>query len=161
MKYIIALLFASLLSNACFAQCSSCGQYSSGFSSGYTYQINTEYNAPQNDSIYDSNFVTMVKITDLSIAEKNAKDNNKTLLLIFTADWCRYCKPLKAAMEKNMEEINKKFVVCYINFDNNKDLARKYGIESLPSSVFIKDNGEKRTIMGFGSFQTYKKHLGL
>lgn len=161
MKYIIILLFASLFCNTCFAQCSSCGSYSSGFSSGYTYRVNTQYMTSINESIYDSNIVTMVRITDLSEAEKNAKDNNKTLLLVFTADWCKYCKPLKAEMEKNMAEINRKFVVCYINFDNNKDLARKYNIESLPSSVFIKENGEKRTIMGFGSFQSYKKHLGL
>lgn len=162
MKYavILLLLFSH---NICLAQCASCGSQSSSYYSMYDGPIYSEYGA--NTRLREDTFVSsnenFVRINDISLAEENAKANNKTLLLIFTADWCKYCVPLKQQVQLNIDTVNKKFVVCYVDFDKNKDLAKKYNIRSLPSSVFVKDNGERRTIMGFSNFSSYKNYLGL
>ena len=158
MKYIFIVLLL-FLQAPCFAQCDIFSQYSTRYASkqdgispkSSTKIINVNFFANEN----------IENIDDIALAEQNAKDNNKTLLLIFTADWCKYCVPLKQQVQSNIEIVNQKFVVCYVDFDKNKDLAAKYSVRSLPASVFIKDNGERKTILGFSSFLTYRKHLGL
>jgi thioredoxin-like negative regulator of GroEL len=161
MRYIITLLLCFLyIENTSFAQCASCNA-SSGFNSYYGNNFYVEYASQPQNNILQNRDSDLVQIKDIEIAIQNAKDNNKALLLIFVADWCKYCQPLKSAVQNNIDEINKKFVVCYVDFDSHADLAKKYNIKALPSSVFVKSNGDRRTIRGFGNFQSYKQHLEL
>ena len=101
-----------------------------------------------------------IYIDDILIAKQYAEENDKKLLMIFTADWCKYCEPLKNAIENNIERINKKYVVCYINFDTNKDLVKKYRVGSIPATIISNGNTITR-IVGFSSFNTYSQKIGL
>lgn len=102
-----------------------------------------------------------VYIDNIKIAQEYAEQNEKTLLLIFTADWCRYCKPLHDAIESNRELVNDKYVVCYINFDENKDLVRKYRVGAIPATIIVGENNTFIKIVGFSSFSSYRKKIGL
>ena len=102
-----------------------------------------------------------VYIDNVEIAQKYAEENEKTLLLIFTADWCRYCKPLHDAIDANQELVNKKYVVCYIDFDKNKDLVTKYNVGAIPATIIIRENNLITKIVGFSSFTTYRQKIGL
>lgn len=116
----------------------------------FIFVINN-HNVFANESIY---------IDDILIAKQYAEENDKKLLMIFTADWCKYCEPLKNAIENNIERINKKYVVCYINFDTNKDLVKKYRVGSIPATIISNGNTITR-IVGFSSFNTYSQKIGL
>jgi thioredoxin-related protein len=116
----------------------------------FIFVINN-HNVFANQSIY---------IDDILIAKQYAEENDKKLLMIFTADWCKYCEPLKNAIENNIERINKKYVVCYINFDTNKDLVKKYRVGSIPATIISNGNTITR-IVGFSSFNTYSQKIGL
>ena len=116
----------------------------------FIFVINN-HNVFANESIY---------IDDILIAKQYAEENDKKLLMIFTADWCKYCEPLKNAIENNIERINKKYVVCYINFDTNKDLVKKYRVGSIPATIISNGNTITR-IVGFSSFNSYSQKIGL
>ena len=60
---------------------------------------------------------------------------NKKLILVFGADWCPYCRILK----KDIDKITgfKKYIVCFIDSDKNKELVQKYRIKGLPTSVIV------------------------
>ena len=116
----------------------------------FLFVINN-HNVFANESIY---------IDDILIAKQYAEENDKKLLMIFTADWCKYCEPLNNAIENNIEQINKKYVVCYINFDTNKDLVKKYRVGSIPATIISNGNTITR-IVGFSSFNTYSQKIGL
>lgn len=69
------------------------------------------------------------KCKDLSI------QYNKKLVLIFSADWCPYCRILKKDIDNII--LFKQYIVCFIDTDKNKNLVEKYEIKGLPTSVII------------------------
>lgn len=66
----------------------------------------------------------------------------------FFATWCGPCKMLGPIIEKLGEEIsNVKFIK--IDVDKNEDLARRYGVMSIPTIIFFKDGREVKKHIGF------------
>ncbi len=60
----------------------------------------------------------------------------KGLVLVdFYADWCGPCKMLSP----NLEEISKEYNVIKVNVDLFEDIARNYGIMSIPALYLFKD----------------------
>lgn len=102
-----------------------------------------------------------IVIKDLNIAKQEAKENNNKLLLIFGADWCGYCKNLEKDVDKNLEEFMDDYVVCHVDYDSNKELARKYGVRSIPHSVVLNNENVVSTKIGYRNFIDYKVWLGL
>ena len=60
---------------------------------------------------------------------------------------------------RNIEQIEG-YTVCYVDFDTQKDLVRKYSVSSIPKSVVL--NGDSiKTKVGYRNFDNYKLWLGL
>ena len=79
-------------------------------------------------------------VHDFDINNLNELISNGTVLLDFYADWCGPCKMLSPELEifaKNNTDVN----IYKINVDNNPDIARSYGIMTIPTLVLYK-NGE-------------------
>ena len=91
-----------------------------------------------------------IPITDnISVAIGISKETNRPILLIFSADWCKYCQFLKDDLSQ-FENINK-FVVCVINSDEQKSLYKEMGVRNLPTSIILdnKDHQEKSRKIGY------------
>ena len=73
--------------------------------------------------------------TDYKLCLNLANDQDKKILLIFSADWCGYCGKLKSNL--NTIEQSNKFIICIIDTDINKNFAKKFNIKSLPTSLII------------------------
>ena len=74
------------------------------------------------------------------------KSEKKIVFLHFYADWCRYCK--KMTQETFMDPsviayLNTNFVSIRVNSDKERKLASDYGVRGLPTTWFLKENGEK------------------
>jgi len=66
--------------------------------------------------------------------------NDKGLVMVdFYADWCGPCKMLSPILEEISDEVDKLKVVK-VNVDEAQDLAKKYGIMSIPT-VYLFDGG--------------------
>lgn len=55
-------------------------------------------------------------------------NSDKLVILDFFAPWCASCKGLYPKLSKMCEE-NPQIVVAKINFEENKDLAKKLGVK--------------------------------
>lgn len=91
--------------------------------------------------------------------ENFAKETEQGLKLIeFFADWCGFC----TRQEPILEELDKVWV-GRVNTDENREIAKKYKISSLPSFVLLKDGQEVERFSGlhskFDIMNIIMKHL--
>ena len=66
----------------------------------------------------------------------------KLVLVDFFATWCGPCKMLAPVLEEISEELPETRMIAKLDIDKNVDLARKYGVMSVPTMIAFK-NGNK------------------
>lgn len=67
------------------------------------------------------------------------------VLVDFYADWCGPCKMLGPVLEKVSDEIK----VVKVNVDDNQELAKKYGVMSIPCVILFDKGQEIKRSIGF------------
>jgi thiol:disulfide interchange protein len=69
----------------------------------------------------------------------------KPIMIFFTAEWCSWCKKMKAETMSNgkVQEMLKNYILVYVNTDNDRATATKFRITSLPSFVITNVKEEK------------------
>ena len=61
------------------------------------------------------------------------------VMIDFYAEWCGPCRMMSPVVEKLAKEYENKVKIGKVNVDEQVSLAMRYGIQSIPSFVFIKD----------------------
>lgn len=90
----------------------------------------------------------------LHISSKEFDDtlkSDKPVLVDFWAPWCNPCKMLGPELEAAEAELSGKVVVAKINIEegDNKALASKMNVASIPNMVLFKDGKEIDRAVGY------------
>ena len=67
------------------------------------------------------------------------------VLVDFYANWCGPCRMLSPELEKISDEIK----ILKVNVDENQDLAKYYGVMSIPCIILFEDSKEIKRNIGF------------
>src|SRR4030042_4464466 len=75
-------------------------------------------------------------------------EGNKPCLIDFYADWCGPCKMVAPILEELSEEYNGKIDIYKVDTEQERTLASFFGIQSIPSLLFVPREGQPRMAMG-------------
>ncbi len=77
-----------------------------------------------------------IHVTDAAF-EKVVLQNPLPVIVDFWAPWCGPCKMIAPALEKIAKEYSGKLMVAKVNTDENPQYAMKYGVQGIPTLLFI------------------------
>jgi thioredoxin 1 len=77
-----------------------------------------------------------IHVTDAAF-EKTVLQNPLPVIVDFWAPWCGPCKMIAPMLEKVARENGGKLVVAKVNTDENPEYAMKYGVQGIPTLLFI------------------------
>ncbi len=79
--------------------------------------------------------------------EQEVLHSDKPVLVDFWASWCGPCRMLSPIVDEVAEE-RSDVKVGKINVDEQPELARKYGVMSIPTVIVFRDGDEYRKSVG-------------
>jgi len=74
--------------------------------------------------------------------EKDWKYEGLPAIVDFYADWCGPCKMVAPILEELSNEYENRLVIYKINTDKEQELSSVFGIQSIPTMLFIGADGE-------------------
>ena len=86
-------------------------------------------------------------ITKEQFEEKVLK-NEKIVILDFFANWCGPCKMLLPVLEEIQNE-RQDIEILKVNIDQDEDLAKDFGVLSIPTLVFFVNGQQKDKTVGY------------
>tara|TARA_B100000614_G_scaffold209468_1_gene192379 strand:+ start:963 stop:1319 length:357 start_codon:yes stop_codon:yes gene_type:complete len=75
-------------------------------------------------------------------------EGDKPAIIDFYADWCGPCKMVAPVLEELSEEYADKMTVYKIDTDAEQELAAVFGIQSIPSMLFIPVDDKPQMAVG-------------
>lgn len=78
----------------------------------------------------------------------------------FYADWCGPCKIVAPILEELKTEYGDKLEIYKVDTESERELAGMFGIQSIPSLLFIPLDGQPQMAMGALPKETFKKAIG-
>ena len=81
-----------------------------------------------------------VHVSDAAF-EKTVMQSALPTIVDFWAPWCSPCRMVAPTLEKLAKEYAGKLLVAKVNTDDNPDWANKFGVQGIPTMLFV-SNGK-------------------
>ena len=80
-------------------------------------------------------------------------------IIDFYADWCGPCKTIAPILEELQAEYGDKLNIYKVNTEEQQELASVFGVQSIPSLLFIPKDGQPQMAMGALPKETFKQAI--
>lgn len=72
----------------------------------------------------------------------------KPCIIDFYADWCGPCKMIAPVLEELSEEYEDKMNIYKVNTEEEQELSGAFGVQSIPTLIFIPKDGKPQMVAG-------------
>ena len=80
-------------------------------------------------------------------------------LIDFYANWCGPCKMVAPVLEELQKEYGDKIVIYKVNTEDERELSAIFGIQSIPSLLFVPKDGQPQMAMGALPKSTFEQAI--
>ena len=96
-----------------------------------------------------------IVILDEANFEGEVLNSNIPVMIDFWAEWCGPCQMVMPIVEELANEFEGVAKIAKLNVDENRSLAMKYRVMSIPTILFFKDGEEVKREVGAKSKEEY------
>ncbi len=82
-------------------------------------------------------------------------DQESLLVVDCIASWCGPCKLVSPLIDQLAEEYGDRATVVKLDFDNNRQVAKRFGLKGMPSVMFFEQGELVETLRGVKPYKTY------
>ena len=83
------------------------------------------------------------------------------VLVDFWAEWCGPCHAVAPVLDRIVEEREGELKLVKVNIDEEQELARRYGVMSIPTMILFKDGEPAAVAVGAQPKGALERTLGL
>ncbi len=88
------------------------------------------------------------KVFNYEVNKEWKFEGEKPCVIDFYADWCAPCKMVAPILEELSEEYAGKLDIYKVNTEEERELSAIFGIQSIPSMLFVPKDGQPQMAMG-------------
>jgi thioredoxin 1 len=81
--------------------------------------------------------------------EKAVLQSPLPVIVDFWAPWCGPCRMVAPVLDKLAKEYAGRLIVAKVNVDNDAQFAGRYGVQGIPTMLFVKSGQVIETAVGF------------
>ena len=81
--------------------------------------------------------------------EKAVLQSKLPVIVDFWAPWCNPCKMIAPILEKIAKDYDGKLIVAKVNTDESNEFAQKYGVQGIPTLLFVANGKVAYSIVGY------------
>jgi len=100
------------------------------------------------------------KVFNFEVNKEWKYEGTKPAIIDFYADWCAPCKMVAPVLEELKDEYADKLEIYKVNTEEERELSSMFGIQSIPSLLFVPLVGQPQMAMGALPKDTFKQAIG-
>ncbi len=86
-------------------------------------------------------------------------EGDKPCMIDFYADWCGPCKMVAPVLEELQKEYGDTIVIYKVDTEDQQELAGMFGVQSIPSLLFVPQEGQPQMAQGALPKPTFEKAI--